>query len=574
MFPARSPYGQGIIGALVLVLLGFGYWWVREQRTAELAELQRELGGFVVPKVEIDGTFYEVRNGMVLQDGAPAPASMRAQVLRIAHVSVLNRLDPILGLEGTSPELLAVAVQSLEQARSELVALHEEDARDLEGVLYPVAFLRLLAKAEAERQEVITEPSLRAARRYYQTALAATNEALHYIDRATRLYKTLPKDAEYYFLGGKSSPNAYVEALSRLHSDFSEKKERLGTRARCAVLFSTGCPTLPAALQALGRAAPRTTLRDAAVPSEIFAYEALLDTARTYIELNPETVLSKIVVQVPSSVCEAGVGGISHYGVRILRDAGGYSTIAFNNLDDIYFYDLSYEDHPYFKLLKENGTSYLHQPIENFYMCPDAGARYTELATLLALRDGLKSAPLMAPLGRAADLESHVTQAGVVTDADADAYLNTLAELLTQKGEVELANRMGIAWVLRLESLLAMGRAQSGYFEKLVDFVRTRNDYIMRSVIAGAPMSLQSVFVTRNPFLLLLLAYNKNAADEAPRLMEPVPFNSGVRRLVSYKDELRRTYSLKEAAALIIEGKQIETKMIMDARKTKGSSAR
>ena len=208
----------------------------------------------------------------------------------------------------------------------------------------------------------------------------------------------------------------------------------------------------------------------------------------------------------------------------------------------------------------------MYQPIENFYMCPDIGDRYEELATTLALRDALRESPLSASV-LSADLiesESHITRNDIIDEADVDAYLQLLSDLLLQNGEESLAEDMGNAWVLRAESLLSMYHAHSASLNLLVDFVRLRNRAIKQVADISVPQVPQSVFVARNPFLLFLLAYNKHTEKEL-RLLKPIPFNTGIRHLLSYENDLRSVYPPETAASLIFEGKQLEYHLYKNA---------
>ena len=197
-------------------------------------------------------------------------------------------------------------------------------------------------------------------------------------------------------------------------------------------------------------------------------------------------------------------------------------------------------------------------------MCPDIGGRYAQLATILALRDALRESPLSASALSAdlGDLESRITRNDIVDEADVDAYLLRLSDLLLQNGEDSLAEDTNDTWVLRAESLVSMHRAHSGYFNLLTDFVRSRNRVITQGTDIGAPLTPQNIFVARNPFLLFLLAYNERA-DKELQLLKPIPFNAGIRRLLSYENDLRSAYPPENAAALIIEGKQLEYHMYM-----------
>ncbi|KKU78325.1 MAG: hypothetical protein UY04_C0043G0003 [Parcubacteria group bacterium GW2011_GWA2_47_7] len=524
---------------LILLLLalagGFAVLGAAHEMRREQSLLERELRDFIVPPITLKSMVYEVEDGRVTSDGREATLFASVRVLRIAHASVQNRLDPLFGMEGTDPHALAENVELLRASKVKIVARYSgEDRKILEQAFYPTVFLASLAQAEA---------------------LAHTAYA----------YGRIPKTT-FVFIAGESSLESYLSAFAQLKNTALKTKTALRKRARCAQRFSPDCPTLSVAFQKLHRLKTTLSASPAEVPPEILEHKLILNAARS----SPQQPSQEVLVETSPGVCEGDTrGDPAYYEVGWGQGEVGERDrrVLFAYLNDIYFFDLAQADVLFLRRLKEKGARYSYRTIESFYMCPDIGGRYAELGTIAALRSSLQSSPLATEsLGEAfSAAEAQVANGDVVRETDIGAYMAALSGILFANGEKESARLLGSEWVLRAESFLSMYRAQSGYFDAFVRSVNVTNRVINEVADIGLPYSASTLLEIRNFPLWFLLAYNKSVIEEAPQLLEATPWNGSAYGLVSFKDVLRNKYAPEEMLELLLEGKRIERRLYEEA---------
>src|SRR3989338_6883495 len=507
---------------------------------------------------------------MVTYAGRKASPFTSVRVLRIAHASVLNRLNPLFGMEGTNPSALKKSVELLETEKADIVALYNErDKKLLEGVLYPTAFLASLARTEEKRQTFIAAPSGEGAFFYYQKLGLTLKEYERYIEQSRSVYERFP-DETYAFLGGESSPEKYLLAFAELESAAMGKNAELKKRKACVRRFSANCPSLSAAFQKLRYTAPLAMTPPEDAPPLVMEHKAILDAvhAALDVEFSPKDCSAKtekVLVRTPAGVCEGrALGDTAFYEVQWEKGAlSPDKDMRLTYLNDIYIFDITYENSLYHKLLKEKGSRYLDKSIENFYLCPDVGSRYVEFSTIAALRDLLQDVPLSkAPLGETfKTLEDHIVSAEVIQSENVSAYIATLSNFLTKKGEGVATELLGETWVMRAESILSMYRTQSGYFNAFIPLVTSRNKVIKRTASVGVRPSVSTLLATRNAPLLFLLAYNTSIIGTPPRLLKPTPFNQGKAHLLSYERDFKAWYTPEETLELFIHSKRTTLQM-------------
>jgi len=532
--------------------------------TDEESLLKEELQEFIVPPIAFSGAVYEVKDGEVLSGERYVSLFTRVRILRIAHASILNRLDPLFGMEGTNPEAFKKNLTLLETEKAITVALYDErDQRLLEEIFYPISFLSLLAQTEEKRQTLITTPSQEGASSFYQALDRTLEEYGRYNKVARNIYGRLPNE-RYVFLGGESSPERFVSALTKLESAVTQRKIELRKRRFCAQDFSVGCPSLHAAFQKLHYEMPPPVLTES-IPSTIIEHKAILDTIHATLipEYHPGhsfVQTGEVIVQTSPGVCEGdALEKPAYYVIQRKEDASTASSdVLFTYLNDIYIFDITNENSPYHQFLKEQGAQYIDKSIENFYLCPDASGRYMELATIAALRDLVRKEPLAKqPLGKKfKTLEARIAYANTLPEAHILAYLAILSDFLIKSGEKDAAEQLGGAWVLHAESLLSMYRTQSGYFNTLIPFVTSRNGVIARTGRFGVRPSISTLLATRTVPLFFLLAHNTSVIPTAPQLLEPTVFNRGRARLLSYENDFKKMYTPEEALGFFIRAKR------------------
>lgn len=554
---------------LMLFIAIFMVTYVGKETLREESLLKSELHNFITPSVTLHGVSYNIQNGDVTRKGQKVSIFESVRVLRIAHASVLSRLDPLFGIEETNPLSFKEVIRLLETQKNEIVSLHnKKDRTMLKKAFYPTTFLFFLADAEEKRQEAIVTPSQKGILSYYKTLDAVFKEYKDYLADTKTVYKQFSAGT-YIFLAGKSSQEKYLSAFSQMEDAAFQRSAELRTRKQCLRKFSVKCPSLSRAFLKLNHIEAVPSIAHIEIPSYIFGHKMILDKYRAVPYPKPPT--QEIIVETSPSICEGNIHDSPvYYNVKWEQDdiAKSKGRLSFAFLNDLYFFDLAQSSGDVFlEKLKEKGARYSYRTIENFYICPDIGVRYAELGTIAALRDSLQSAPLARNmLGKAAEeLEMRIARADIVRKADVDAYMVILSDFLVTNGENGATKLLGKEWVMRSESLLSMFRAQSGYFDAFAQFVHLKNQIIKELVDVGLPYSTPALFKIRNFPLWFLLAYNKNVIEQTPQLLESIPWNDGVFTLLSAKNDFREKYTDEEVLAFLIEGIRTERKMLREA---------
>lgn len=554
-----------IAGIAVILLLIFGgiVIFYHLQAPEDTAALESELNGYLVPPVTIGNVSYTVQNGVVQQGGKDVDAATQAEVLRIAYASVMSRIDPVFGMEGTDPDRLIASVNDLTSTDHSIAALYDlADAAVLQQSLYPIDMLDSAAQTERDRQALITAPSLATAQQYY-TSLGDTIAYDIAFSQGLETLLTNNSSIDHagplMFFGGYTSGAQYANAIQQYLSALQADKQQVALRSGCLQYFSSQCPSLSDALATL--TAPQTAdtqVSASSTPADVSGDRTIMEAFLSGQALG-SSESGFFTVALPQSSCFPQMP-VTYYLVWTHPGSNGTTVFDPAFISDIYFYDTKTFVDPRVTPTLSSQVPYLYQSAANPYMCLTSGDDLTRLMTVSTIRSTLANAPLFAgdASSSIASLEQTIVSSDVVNEADVVTYLNQLRDMLQSEGEAGLASTIGASKVFEIEDLLAISTERSANFDEIVEDAVTHENAVSVYAAKGAPISLSFMLLARSYSPFLLLTYNGSVSSSSLAITTPFSTTISNFQLVSYNDTVSKLYSPQQTLNMMRLGAKLE----------------
>jgi len=505
------------------VFVAVSYFYYERNQRAQAAQLSVELKDFIFPTI---------------------PETTDARALRVAYAAVLNRLDPIFGMEGTDPDKLGESVDNLAVSVSRVASLYTGSGKDLiERVWHPIQFLKDIAAAERARQELITSPSSEDAHTYYRLLGNAIDSASTYAATLADVFRTNGAFSKHTvtFIGGLSTPPLFAAALEDYRTSLADKKRQLLVREACLDDYSEKCPSLENAFAAL--TASSTMSFDESHPpvpqivrenAEIVRLNYSAASGMVRGTPGPLIVLndSPCFTNTPTSYYQSWIAGTERQ-----------KSFALYYVNDLFFYDAKTFNGPHVTPQVKKEIPYLYQPAANLYLCPVSGDDLTRAITLDTLY------PLLAGGAPA-------SSGDMLYEADIISSVEKLKTRLIV-GEKVLAQEIGEEKILVMERILHIARERSPRFDEVIYDAISNNSLIEVLALRKEPISLSAVLMSRGYAPLFLLSYN-TSVSEPLRLVTPSFFDTSDFRLVSYNDVLKMIYNRAEILAFMSRWRQVQ----------------
>lgn len=386
---------------------------------------------------------------------------------------------PVLSIMGTDPERLLRAVESLERVQEEY------------GMeLYPVTFLREVARAEQARLGFIHKPT---AEHWgtYATQLGRTFDAYQKDLRTfTQNFKeSVPEDTKAYTVPeGFITRAQSILVLETLAREVDNTHERFKAHVTCIGGSVSTCeeeslPPLPATTS--------TTL-----PPAVQEILTLLREGKGRDE--PTTI-----VALTSSHCAARQPTPHPFALYESPE----HALDFEYVGDLYFYPMSVLAGSYAKPFKERGVSYVPFSPANFYRCPNIMSDLARIAATELAYEAFEINPQ--------------TLAGV--------------PLLYESKAIEAVNASS-------SPLRHVFANQSAGLDTLVEHIVKIREADKQSAARGMPQEegLDYLYRVKSAFLALYLAHNPSVARNIPPLVEAHTSTHTIRTWSDLKGEVDR----------------------------------
>jgi len=596
----RNPQ-ISIIIIISLIIVG-GLFLGREQIRTENTYFQNELSSFLVPTIIVDGKEYSVENGEVSREGVVPSFLLRNKVLRIAWYSVINRVDPIFALEGTDPGRLEKSVEFLAVSLDDFASLYtSEEEQLIRESLFPLNFLRNLAKLETLRQLLMTVPYNHLIGRYNEELMHTMQLYTKDLGRLTEAWNELSTRDDlakrYNFFGGYSYIETYLYALGTLEASSLHKRSLAERRWACYRGNLKSCSPLQDALDknrifveesfdAIHKhpdpwdeeAKYHDTLAhswNSKKNKDILLRYLLSDTNKH--EFSPR----RLLVVLNQSICFPHASPVRYLGWWTPLDKNlRQFQIAYVN--DLYFWELvgDFEEwyEPYAdnvrirsRALKEGGIDFQYQKVANIYMCPDIMRDISQVLQIYNLQMSLIKNPLFRGKSRFAientlskkslldliDLEKKIVTGDSLYKSDVESYLYKLFALLEEYGEVRLAQLIGSEEVLFIEKLLSRFHQGSLHINETIVNVTQTNYFLNDLITSGSIQGIDYLFAARSYPMIFFFGFNKSFTEDKISFLQYAYDEPELLHLISYNNVLRDRFTADE----IVEEMRIEREL-------------
>lgn len=541
--------------ALVATVFIFGLiaLYLFAQSTANSSASQ--LRDFIVPLISIDGNIYTVENGKVLNDGKSVSDSTTKMVLLLAHAAVLNRIDPLFALDGTDPDKLGKSLQEMKDVVARILPFYNsQDALKIKNNLFPLDFLNSLADAESTRQILIKTPSKSTATEYYKKLEAAINLNTEYTKKMETLFKdpdiTGDSLGRFGFIGGYSTPSKYASAMNKYRLLIEDRRIELEKRIVCLDEFSSECPSLKNAFAKLTQISDITFAPQDSMPEEVRDNQQLVKTLlATFTPSGPHNFPTVVLENSPCFINSR----YTYYQTWTNTDSDGGRKFSLHVINDLYFYDSkTFKDVRVTPYVKKN-IPYIYQPAANLYMCAESGQDLMRAITLDEIRariPNIKDIALIAP--STVELGKKIIAQDTIYEAEIRAYVDGLASLLSARGEKKFLEKTNLETVLEVEKILLMWKQLSPRFDEVIRDVTSNENNVIRFGQKGAPIPLFTVMLARSLLPITLLSYNQSVAPHGLDITIPMDYDLAEFHLISYNNELKKTYSEKQIQDMML----------------------
>lgn len=550
---------------LVTSVAVFNYFIDNQQNNL----LESELKDFIVSPVSIGRNVYYVKNGVVIFNGKSPSAYTSNRVLKSAYASVLNRLDPILGIDGTDPDELKKSVEDLDKFVHNFASLYKtEEETALNTTLYPLDFLKSTAEAERARQNLMKAPSLEQASRYYEKLRDSLDYSVSYAGKLEIIFRDMNDPGlagDMIFLDGDTRIELYPPAFRNFQSQVEARKKDLSKRIDCLNDFTLDCPSLKKAFQKITTTGEfYNATQDEPLPKNIVDNKRLMGLfINSVLNQTSKTGNDFPVILLKKSSCFTNENK-TYYQPWIKLDKENNNIFKLHTISDLYFYPE--QDYP-LSLVPESerrGIAYLYQSAANLYMCSSSGNDLTRAITLDTIYNSLlhqtKELDLDFKKNNADifDLKNKIVSGNVIYEPKINLYVEKLKLLLSKNGESELAKKFGDEEVLYIEKLISIYNQKSPRFNEVIRSIMDSNARIEQFAKKGGRIRIDVIFLSRSQAQTILLSYNKSFVENPIKLSTPQDFDISKFKLVSYNKVIKNKYSENQVLDMMLKWTKLE----------------
>jgi|GEM_PF-4796552 hypothetical protein len=531
--------------AVFLVVLFELLNWIHQE--VEIRFFHDALAQVVVAPIQIGTHMYRLEQGTIYvgDSTVQAPPPVALEGLRIAYYLVLSRRDPYFSLDGTDPNSMRSAIESVQITTGELAKKYPADvAEKIEKALYPFNLLSSLADLQSTRDEFLTAPSeenflayrkaLQKIQPEYQKAVIALRDAIS---------GTVENGTDYVFADGYATGNSFRGALQQLTQLSQATKAGIAARERCMNGDTSSCPALAFSPKLAVHKGARITATPS-LTSAAISNRALLNTAYGITDPSKMTV-----VFLSKSDCLPSSNPAYETYVHGSDGSGGFTYIPLN---DVYFWEVPAAH-------GGGSPSYLFQPVSNPYVCSAGADDMVRIASMREIRSILEKKPIIGmqqgsvseEIRAARTLEARIANAShTLSENDVEAYTGYLNDLLTSYSEEKFAILFGGDAPARAETLLSAWKSRTGYFDQVLASVSRFNEASASQVNVANTLQPEYLFVSRSMPRLMLLAFNPSVVQQNISFVEHGNFSSFV-KLLSYDTILSFSMSRDQVLRMI-----------------------
>ena len=516
---------------ILFLFLGAFESHTRQERAAHFfTEALSEAG--VDEYVFVRNKTYDIREGRVF-DGTEEAGYSSYLPLRIVYAAALARRSPLLP-SGIDPSELDAAIEILEETRLAL-----GDAQDtgssarLVQDLYPLTFLRSLAKSERARKKFLALPSSASAALYEQSLRRATDAYESDLVRYRNAFKKAVPLHSAQFIAGETviSRDIILSVTSSFRERLEDVRDELKGRSLCLSGHTAYCKTDELKLHV-----PSPVERKQAVDlSFVEDVRSLLSEARQDPDL--ETLP---IIELASSVCVEDLPALP---VFVVNPSPGNALF----IGDIVFAPAKrYAEQPYFRHFLREGVDYVYLPTMAFYKCPEMAIDYGALFGALAVRELASKRLSTHATGtegeRLVALEERL-KGSFIREYDTALYLSEALEIESLPRDLRSS----------LEEVAVLYTSKSGGFIPFIRHVAVLQRSVLALETKGIPidhLDASYLFFVRSGFFGFFLGWNFQGAA-LPRVHlapeeKPFVLYSDIRSTISREELVRQIASVHE----------------------------
>jgi len=509
------PQPEGLLVKLIIpvVLIGLAFGlWVRPESYFYAKAFR---SAHITTNAVVDGVEYAIREGTVLRGDTTITGAERLRALTLAYAATVAERSPQFGIPGTDPE-------ELEKQVNELARVQQEQAESLRipsniyyarTALYPISFLRALAKVERERHAFIASHSDADLRSY----LAAIEQAIEAQRRDGALFLEAYKflgftSAKFPQLGGTVTSDKVEAALAGIEEAADANADTLRARRSCFSGTTRACDTRDITLPT-----PQEVSATRDAEAERFAKEVESIKRQAY----QDGTTAAYTVALAKSACVASVAGPYIFKIPDPAKPASYPTAAASFLGDYFFSASSTSARALSKGLVTASITLIN-PM-TFYQCFDKGQDVSRTRAVALVYLFAKSHSGIAAQTRTALLDSPILH-----EEDAVAYLR---EALQELPSYELADQS------ELISLALTFRNNSAGLDLVVNEIWSLSETNLRLRQMGYPFddSLGFLVGSHSGFADLLQLHNPSVVPGTPEI-----YDRSTAALGALRDKLRR----------------------------------
>ena len=491
----------------------------------QFKQLEKDLKWQAVNTISHDGKEFELINVIDNQEMSRAEKS---ELMRLARYVLEVRFDPKFALVGTSLEEFEASLVDMTKSRDDIAeaySRYETYVLD-KDLIYPLDFLNQQMQTEKQRRELIAHPSYENAYSYHSSLLTTLDAYQKFMDKyLPALEEAAEKEKinRVGFYNGLTTASHMREVFSKYNDSSSKAKEITKKRWECLNSTFKKCEKV--------KSPEIAAVQPIEIEISTVALENL-DILRTYT--------SNVYNQVEQDTSSQSLGVLSQSQCTVYKPmyfyyiwtasllGGENLTFRSFNLEEIFVIDMEKEyemtESPYNETyLEKGGPRYVHQPLLNYYMCPDLAS---DVANSLRLdwlwQQDFPLSPLSYKDTELADFIESLEQAyrelrsaDVLNEQDAHDYLSAINLVIeNDKKILSVADRM------KLEDTIVAYANKNVGLPRAINALTRNNNLIPALDYFGVEPNASNFLYLRFGPKLLLGGYTPNVIAEDIKLIE------------------------------------------------------
>ncbi|MEX0652022.1 MAG: hypothetical protein WD509_00925 [Candidatus Paceibacterota bacterium] len=565
-------------------LIVFGIQLRNASLLNEINFFEQELVNFAVPDIEVDGILYTVERGVVSrEDTHEISLRDKNRALKTAYFSVLNRINPLLSLEGTNASAFRHSVADLKLSLNTFAPFYSSrDEAVLLSSFYPIKFLEELSTLEEMRQLVILSPREARIHEYtqqFEKTVTTYKENLSMLsDAYAYASKRWQETDTFYFVGGYTTIAQINTMLTQMETNIESTLQEMHNRTLCIQGDYNKCPALSE--QIFPKVTTETVQTQmGALPEEVLMYKEII---KEYYRYDERTVLSSLdtpIVAFKSDGCFWETE-TSYFFTPLREISPGKIATRRVSLNEIYFYDLSapsvVRDHISLTNSESPEHLYLYQAIANMYMCPDSSKDASEIITYLYIKSVLSRHPIFRDgntpqsehIRVLQEIEKRITSnTEVLYAGDIDQYVETTLKYLRELGgDGALADGPRINIISKknifiLEKIISLYQSKTANLEGLIYALMDENDFIVREIQNNKRIDLFPLLIARAAPMLTFQGFNRTIHTTVPTMVHKEATVLGEsRKYIPYakNKEMQKYYTLSDLSELMWRSNRLQ----------------